>query len=79
MPVNPLPAIRRVVTTLDPSGTAKVWLDEEVENKAPPGFSDGVSFGLAWVTDSTPADCQTVRLRRVFVLQSSMRRAGDVS
>ncbi|GAA5854276.1 hypothetical protein JCM9279_005105 [Rhodotorula babjevae] len=59
MAINPLPIIRRVVTTHDESGDAKVWIDEEVENKAPPGFSDGVSFGLAWTTDSSPADCQT--------------------
>lgn len=59
-PQNPLKAIRRVVTTHDEQGQAKVWMDEEVDNKSPPGFSDGVSFGLAWVTDSSPADCQTV-------------------
>ncbi|KPV74776.1 uncharacterized protein RHOBADRAFT_44295 [Rhodotorula graminis WP1] len=59
MAINPLPLIRRVVTTHDDSGAAKVWIDEEVENKAPPGFSDGVSFGLAWTTNTSPADCQT--------------------
>lgn len=62
MPINPLPVIRRVVTSHDEQGNAKVWMDEEVENKSPPGFTDGVSFGLAWVTDSSPADCQTVSL-----------------
>ena len=59
-PQNPLPSIRRVVTTHDDEGTAKVWIDGEVPNISPPGFTDGVSFGLAWVTDSSPADCQTV-------------------
>ncbi|GAA5984611.1 hypothetical protein JCM10908_003423 [Rhodotorula pacifica] len=58
-PQNPLPSIRRVVTTHDDEGTAKVWIDGEVPNLSPPGFTDGVSFGLAWVTDSSPADCQT--------------------
>ncbi|BGP57096.1 hypothetical protein JCM8202_000538 [Rhodotorula sphaerocarpa] len=58
-PKNPLPAIRRVVTSHDEQGQAVVWKDEEVPNKSPPGFTDGVSFGLAWVTDSSPADCQT--------------------
>jgi hypothetical protein len=62
MAINPLPVIRRVVTSHDEQGNAKVWIDEEVENKSPPGFTDGVSFGLAWVTDSSPADCQTVIL-----------------
>lgn len=59
-PQNPLPSIRRVVTTHDDEGMAKVWIDGEVPNISPPGFTDGVSFGLAWVTDSSPADCQTV-------------------
>jgi len=61
MAINPLPVIRRVVTSHDEEGNAKVWMDEEVENKSPPGFTDGVSFGMAWVTDSSPADCQTVK------------------
>ncbi|GAA5984496.1 hypothetical protein JCM10908_003374 [Rhodotorula pacifica] len=58
-PHNPLPPIRRVVTTHDEEGIAKVWIDGEVPNLQPPGFDSGVSFGLAWVTDSSPADCQT--------------------
>jgi len=73
MAINPLPIIRRVVTSHDESGAAKVWIDEEVENKAPPGFEeDGVSFGLAWTTDSSPADCQTVRaLSKLSLLTAS--------
>lgn len=58
---NPLPPCRRVVTTHDDEGNAKVWLDEEVKRVSPPGFSDGVSFAVPWVTDASPADCQTVR------------------
>ncbi|GAA6018954.1 hypothetical protein JCM10207_009212 [Rhodosporidiobolus poonsookiae] len=58
-PINPLPAIRRVVTTHNDAGEAKVWLDEEVENKRVAHIPDGVSFGLAWTTNTQPADCQT--------------------
>lgn len=60
-PTNPLPTIRRVVTTHDEQGQAKVWVDGEVPNISPRGFTDGVSFGLAWTTNTSPADCQTVR------------------
>ena len=57
---NPLPAIRRVVTTHDSNGEAKVWINELVRKTGTPGNEPGVSFGLPWTTDSAPADCQTV-------------------
>lgn len=58
---NPLPPIRRVVTSHDSSGVAKVWIDEEVERKEVRSFEgSGLTFGLAWVTNESPAEVQKV-------------------
>ncbi|GAA6008878.1 cupin domain-containing protein [Rhodotorula paludigena] len=75
---NPLPPCRRVVTTHDDEGNAKVWLDEEVKRVSPPGFSDGVSFAVPWVTDTSPADCQTPIDGRTLKIGELTNEAGSV-
>ncbi|KAM0753461.1 hypothetical protein T439DRAFT_284860 [Meredithblackwellia eburnea MCA 4105] len=57
---NDLPPIRRIVTSHDSNGEAKVWINEEVERKKLDRKlvvkNDDVTFGLAWVTNQSPAD-----------------------
>lgn len=57
---NPLPAIRRVVTSHDERGEATIMINEIIKKIPSPGGEPGVSFGVPWTTDSAPADCQTV-------------------
>ncbi|KAM0753463.1 cupin domain protein [Meredithblackwellia eburnea MCA 4105] len=52
---NDLPPIRRIVTSHDSEGEAKIWINEEVERKLVLK-NDDVTFGLAWVTNQSPAD-----------------------
>ncbi|GAA6037991.1 hypothetical protein JCM8097_009529 [Rhodosporidiobolus ruineniae] len=58
-PHNPLPPVRRVVTSHDEQGNATVWIDDQVPKTVPPGINDGVCFWVPWVSDSAPADCQS--------------------
>ena len=58
----PLPPVRRVVTSHDDKGVARVWIDDIVERKRVPGTKDAVTFELAWVTNEHPAEVQKVSL-----------------
>ncbi|KAK4050389.1 hypothetical protein OIV83_003458 [Microbotryomycetes sp. JL201] len=77
-PKNDLPPIHRIVTSHDDKGQAKVWIEDEVPNISPPGFTDGVSFGLAWTTNSVPADCQTEVDGRTLPIGELTNESGSV-
>ncbi|GAA5875145.1 hypothetical protein JCM8547_005536 [Rhodosporidiobolus lusitaniae] len=75
---NPLPPVRRVVTTHDSHGQAKVWIDELVAKTFPPGINDGVSFAVPWVSDSAPADCQSEKDGKDLPIGELTNEAGSV-
>ncbi|KDE07387.1 hypothetical protein MVLG_02427 [Microbotryum lychnidis-dioicae p1A1 Lamole] len=78
IPQSNLPPVRRVVTTHSDDGTAKVWIDEEVLRVSPPGFTSGVAFALPWVTEHSPADCQTTVDGKTLPVGELTRDEGSV-